>query len=132
MDGAPRVARDVEQRASRVVVVADEVEVRAVGTRHAIATSGKPARIETNRAAKKADRRAVARRQDHLVERLLGSIVESGATGGKRLHAAAQANLPRAECALPAPVQSAEPSGTACARGGGMHARSAQAPDDRS
>jgi hypothetical protein len=79
--GEPRVARDVQQTAAGVVVVTDDVQVGLIDAHDAIAPSGKTAVVEPHEIPEYADRGSISCCEDHLVERALGAVDESGSAG---------------------------------------------------
>ena len=64
--------------------MADEVEVGAIRAHHAAAAPREPAAVGANGGAEKPNRRAVAGRQDNLVEIVLRTITESSARHTER------------------------------------------------
>src|SRR5690348_3218252 len=73
----PCIPSDHENPAAHVRIVADEVEVRLIGTHDTVAALTESARIQVNRVAEHPQLGAEARGEDHLVDRLLRSIRES-------------------------------------------------------
>jgi len=72
--GQPSIAPDIEQSSPNVVVVPDKVQAGLIDADNLVPSQREAAIVKTDQATQHADRRSIARRQDHRVKRLFRVI----------------------------------------------------------